>query len=54
MPQLDFTWWIINFFIIWTAVLFVLIVLINNKTPQNLVSSTSLEIEKSSTSWRWL
>nr|AAP21745.1 ATPase 8 [Psammechinus miliaris] len=54
MPQLDFSWWIINFFMVWAAVFLVLIVLVNNKTPQNLTTSNSLEISKSSTNWQWL
>nr|NP_008126.1 ATP synthase F0 subunit 8 [Paracentrotus lividus]P12697.1 RecName: Full=ATP synthase protein 8; AltName: Full=A6L; AltName: Full=F-ATPase subunit 8 [Paracentrotus lividus]AAA68138.1 FO-ATPase subunit 8 [Paracentrotus lividus]ADA70950.1 F0-ATPase region 8 [Paracentrotus gaimardi] len=54
MPQLDFTWWIINFFIIWTAILLTLVILVNNKTAQNLTTTDSLQIEKNSTNWQWL
>nr|YP_009138162.1 ATP synthase F0 subunit 8 [Sterechinus neumayeri]AGU99586.1 ATP synthase F0 subunit 8 [Sterechinus neumayeri]AID60603.1 ATP synthase F0 subunit 8 [Sterechinus neumayeri] len=54
MPQLDFTWWIINFFIVWITVFVILIVLVNNNTPQDLSQSSSLQINKGTTNWQWL
>nr|Q9MJC0.2 RecName: Full=ATP synthase protein 8; AltName: Full=A6L; AltName: Full=F-ATPase subunit 8 [Arbacia lixula] len=53
MPQLEFTWWIINFFIVWTADFTLLIVLSipNLSTPTTL--SKQLDINKSHVTWQW-
>nr|YP_009369645.1 ATP synthase F0 subunit 8 [Heterocentrotus mammillatus]AID60564.1 ATP synthase F0 subunit 8 [Heterocentrotus mammillatus] len=54
MPQLDFTWWIINFFIVWASVLVVLTILLNSIPSNNTSQTSSVEIKKESTSWQWL
>nr|YP_009369632.1 ATP synthase F0 subunit 8 [Echinometra mathaei]AID60551.1 ATP synthase F0 subunit 8 [Echinometra mathaei] len=53
MPQLEFTWWIINFFIIWISVLIVLTILLNSASSNNVSSTSSIHIEKESTTWQW-
>nr|QDO72181.1 ATP synthase F0 subunit 8 [Heliocidaris crassispina] len=54
MPQLDFAWWVVNFFIIWISVLTVLILLLSSTPSQNINQSSSLNIKKESTTWQWL
>nr|QFS00177.1 ATP synthase subunit 8 [Sinaechinocyamus mai] len=55
MPQLDFVWWIVNFFLVWTAILAVLTIVISNETPYNIDQlSSSPKINKGTTEWQWL
>nr|YP_001527870.1 ATP synthase F0 subunit 8 [Strongylocentrotus pallidus]ABV02420.1 ATP synthase F0 subunit 8 [Strongylocentrotus droebachiensis]AAP21722.1 ATPase 8 [Strongylocentrotus pallidus]AAP21725.1 ATPase 8 [Strongylocentrotus pallidus]AAP21728.1 ATPase 8 [Strongylocentrotus pallidus]AGS17185.1 ATP synthase subunit 8 [Strongylocentrotus pallidus] len=54
MPQLEFTWWIINFFLIWVSVLIVIPLLLNSLPPNNASQSSSLTINKTTTNWQWL
>nr|YP_008994267.1 ATP synthase F0 subunit 8 [Nacospatangus altus]AGQ49801.1 ATP synthase F0 subunit 8 [Nacospatangus altus] len=55
MPQLDFTWWIINFFLIWTSVIIVLLIVTANIPPQDQSEeSFTPKVEKSTTEWQWL
>nr|YP_009917966.1 ATP synthase F0 subunit 8 [Colobocentrotus mertensii]QLM02014.1 ATP synthase F0 subunit 8 [Colobocentrotus mertensii] len=54
MPQLDFTWWIINFFIIWISVLIVLTILLSSVSPSNADQTSPVNIKKESTPWQWL
>nr|WRK21539.1 ATP synthase F0 subunit 8 [Echinometra mathaei] len=53
MPQLEFTWWIINFFIIWISVLIVLTILLNSTSSNNVSQTSSIYIKKESTTWQW-
>nr|YP_009369671.1 ATP synthase F0 subunit 8 [Tripneustes gratilla]AID60590.1 ATP synthase F0 subunit 8 [Tripneustes gratilla]ARO89830.1 ATP synthase subunit 8 [Tripneustes gratilla]QLM01988.1 ATP synthase F0 subunit 8 [Tripneustes gratilla]WKW91734.1 ATP synthase F0 subunit 8 [Tripneustes gratilla]WKW91747.1 ATP synthase F0 subunit 8 [Tripneustes gratilla] len=54
MPQLEFTWWIVNFFLIWTSVLVVLTLLLNTPSSPEVTQSSSLSINKTTTTWQWL
>nr|YP_003457234.1 ATP synthase F0 subunit 8 [Echinocardium cordatum]CBH40169.1 ATPase subunit 8 [Echinocardium cordatum] len=55
MPQLDFTWWIINFFLIWTSIVIVLLIVTANIPPQGQENeSSSPLISKETTEWQWL
>nr|ATE50448.1 ATP synthase protein 8 [Mellita quinquiesperforata]ATE50449.1 ATP synthase protein 8 [Mellita quinquiesperforata]ATE50450.1 ATP synthase protein 8 [Mellita quinquiesperforata]ATE50451.1 ATP synthase protein 8 [Mellita quinquiesperforata]ATE50452.1 ATP synthase protein 8 [Mellita quinquiesperforata] len=55
MPQLDFVWWIVNFFLVWTAILVVLTILVSNETPSNVDQlSSSPKIAKNTAEWQWL
>nr|YP_010443027.1 ATP synthase F0 subunit 8 [Phormosoma bursarium]UTD49277.1 ATP synthase F0 subunit 8 [Phormosoma bursarium] len=55
MPQLDFTWWVVNFFIIWTAIIFTFTVITANpsSTKVDQTSPTS-QTSKETTTWQWL
>ncbi|YP_009487503.1 ATP synthase F0 subunit 8 (mitochondrion) [Lytechinus variegatus] len=53
MPQLDFTWWIINFFLVWTAVFIVLALLLNTPSASGTTQASSVSINKTSTTWQW-
>nr|QVL28503.1 ATP synthase F0 subunit 8 [Stomopneustes variolaris] len=55
MPQLDFTWWIINFFIVWVALFIVLSIVLSSSssyTSQEQASNFT-KLEKNTTSWQW-
>nr|ATE50443.1 ATP synthase protein 8 [Mellitella stokesii]ATE50444.1 ATP synthase protein 8 [Mellitella stokesii]ATE50445.1 ATP synthase protein 8 [Mellitella stokesii]ATE50446.1 ATP synthase protein 8 [Mellitella stokesii]ATE50447.1 ATP synthase protein 8 [Mellitella stokesii] len=55
MPQLDFVWWIINFFLVWSAILVVITIIISNETSPNVDQlSSSPEITKETAEWQWL
>nr|AAP21737.1 ATPase 8 [Strongylocentrotus purpuratus] len=55
MPQLEFAWWIVNFFLIWASVLIVISLLLNSFPPNSAgQSSSSLTLNKTTTNWQWL
>nr|YP_009917914.1 ATP synthase F0 subunit 8 [Prionocidaris baculosa]QLM01949.1 ATP synthase F0 subunit 8 [Prionocidaris baculosa] len=54
MPQLEFSWWIINFFIIWIALAITFAIVTTSQsqnTPDS--SSESSEIKKTTNTWQW-
>nr|YP_010443001.1 ATP synthase F0 subunit 8 [Aspidodiadema arcitum]UTD49252.1 ATP synthase F0 subunit 8 [Aspidodiadema arcitum] len=54
MPQLDFTWWIVNFFIIWIAVILTFIIITANSTSPNVnPNSSAPNVNKQTTNWQW-
>nr|AAG46897.1 ATP8 [Diadema paucispinum] len=55
MPQLDFSWWLVNFTLIWTAVIVTFVVISNSTTSskESTPSSGSGKIQKSTTEWQW-
>nr|YP_009115779.1 ATP synthase F0 subunit 8 [Temnopleurus hardwickii]AJC10788.1 ATP synthase F0 subunit 8 [Temnopleurus hardwickii] len=54
MPQLDFVWWVINFIIVWIALIAVLTTLLNSKEETNISESSSANVNKQSTTWQWV
>nr|YP_010297313.1 ATP synthase F0 subunit 8 [Astriclypeus mannii]UML37540.1 ATP synthase F0 subunit 8 [Astriclypeus mannii] len=54
MPQLDFVWWIVNFFLIWVTMLIVLAIITSNEAPSEVNQTSSLTIKKTTTEWQWL
>nr|AAG46771.1 ATP8 [Diadema palmeri] len=55
MPQLDFSWWLVNFALIWTAVIVTFVIVSNNTVSSNdsTPSSEISEIQKKTTEWQW-
>nr|QYJ10836.1 ATP synthase subunit 8 [Echinothrix diadema] len=55
MPQLDFSWWLVNFALIWVAVIITFIIISNNTPSQedSTPSSEGQEVKKTTTEWQW-
>nr|YP_009917940.1 ATP synthase F0 subunit 8 [Echinothrix calamaris]AAG47339.1 ATP8 [Echinothrix calamaris]AAG47341.1 ATP8 [Echinothrix calamaris]QLM01975.1 ATP synthase F0 subunit 8 [Echinothrix calamaris]QYJ10629.1 ATP synthase subunit 8 [Echinothrix calamaris]QYJ10630.1 ATP synthase subunit 8 [Echinothrix calamaris] len=55
MPQLDFSWWLVNFMLIWTAVVITFVVVSNNISSQenSTPSNGEKNVQKTSTEWQW-
>nr|YP_010443014.1 ATP synthase F0 subunit 8 [Caenopedina pulchella]UTD49264.1 ATP synthase F0 subunit 8 [Caenopedina pulchella] len=54
MPQLDFIWWIVNFFLIWTTITIAFIILTNNISPTNTTeNSINIILNNETTNWQW-
>nr|AAG47333.1 ATP8 [Astropyga pulvinata]QYJ10450.1 ATP synthase subunit 8 [Astropyga pulvinata] len=55
MPQLDFSWWLVNFLLIWSAVIITFIVISNNTSSQenSTPSGDSQSLQKTTTEWQW-
>nr|YP_010148947.1 ATP synthase F0 subunit 8 [Pygmaeocidaris prionigera]QQV69851.1 ATP synthase F0 subunit 8 [Pygmaeocidaris prionigera] len=54
MPQLEFTWWVLNFFLVWIAVLSTLIIILSIPTLANPSQSTELpNLPKTHNTWQW-
>nr|AAG47209.1 ATP8 [Diadema setosum]AAG47213.1 ATP8 [Diadema setosum]AAG47239.1 ATP8 [Diadema setosum]AAG47317.1 ATP8 [Diadema setosum] len=55
MPQLDFSWWLVNFALIWTAVTITFVIISNNVTSSknSTPSNENESIQKNTTEWQW-
>nr|AAK60855.1 ATPase 8 [Diadema antillarum]AAK60857.1 ATPase 8 [Diadema antillarum] len=55
MPQLDVSWWLVNFTLIWIAVIITFVIISNSTTSskESTPSNGSEEIQKSTTEWQW-
>nr|AAK60753.1 ATPase 8 [Diadema antillarum]AAK60861.1 ATPase 8 [Diadema antillarum]AAK60863.1 ATPase 8 [Diadema antillarum]AAK60871.1 ATPase 8 [Diadema antillarum]AAK60873.1 ATPase 8 [Diadema antillarum] len=56
MPQLDVSWWLVNFTLIWIAVIITFVIISNSTTTsskESTPSNGSEEIQKSTTEWQW-
>nr|AAG47335.1 ATP8 [Astropyga radiata]AAG47337.1 ATP8 [Astropyga radiata] len=55
MPQLDFSWWLVNFLLIWVAVVITFIVISSNISLQNdsTPSNENQSLQKITTEWQW-
>nr|YP_009917927.1 ATP synthase F0 subunit 8 [Stylocidaris reini]QLM01962.1 ATP synthase F0 subunit 8 [Stylocidaris reini] len=55
MPQLEFSWWIINFFIIWIALAITFAIITTSQNPSDPENSEEAsKINKTTNTWQWL
>nr|QEF30107.1 ATP synthase subunit 8 [Eucidaris tribuloides]QEF30120.1 ATP synthase subunit 8 [Eucidaris tribuloides]QEF30133.1 ATP synthase subunit 8 [Eucidaris tribuloides] len=55
MPQLEFTWWIINFFVIWVALAIAFTIITTNQTPSEpTTENEESNLTKTTNTWQWL
>nr|NP_008171.1 ATP synthase F0 subunit 8 [Patiria pectinifera]Q33822.1 RecName: Full=ATP synthase protein 8; AltName: Full=A6L; AltName: Full=F-ATPase subunit 8 [Patiria pectinifera]BAA03883.1 ATPase 8 [Patiria pectinifera] len=53
MPQLNLAWWLLNFFLGWTSLLVIFIILLNTSITNNTANTSTTTNTTPNLNWTW-